>query len=333
MKSIILILIFIIAQSLNAEIIVLSYFSRHNDQTKWMLWNPKSDETKTYGIYDNISNIIFDYEESRIVYEKSDGIYQDSWPDGNEEKLILEDLLIEKEEWGFWWIDKKTNKFMRAYLEPVNESNQKEYDKLVKKYNFKFTWLGILYICHVDELQENGKWKTITKRPTNDEAGDTLGFSVIDEYIDRKGKSYSSYLDEATRFGRINLTDKFDELDGNGKNRIYSVFNIKKEDINDFSYIEYLPLKNNIGIAVKIEFGDTPHYFVPIAFCNKNCKKVKLIDDLNTDFNQINISFRKDYLLVSKEYSGTDPYIYSVKKTKLMRKIPGAISAIWLTID
>jgi hypothetical protein len=92
---------------------------------------------------------------------------------------------------------------------------------------------------------------------------------------------------------------------------------MKKEDVDDFSYIEYLPLKNGNGIAVKIEFGDTPHYFAPIAFCEKNCKKVK--------------SFRKDYLLISKEYSGSDPYIYNVKKFSLIKNIPGAMNAVWLT--
>ncbi len=334
MKKIIFIFIFIFPQALNAETLILSYFIKDNNQKKWILWNPQSDKSRTYGIYDNISNIIFDNDESRVIYERADGIYQDSWPNGNNEKLVLRDLPIDeikKRGWGFWWLDKNTNKFMRAYLEEVNKSNQKEYDRLVAKYKFEFTWLGVLYICHLDELQKDGKWKNITKRPTNSEAGDTLGFRVIDEYIDKKGKSYSSYLDECTRLGAVNLKDKFDALGEKRKNKIYSVFNMKKEDVDDFSYIEYLPLKNGNGIAVKIEFGDTPHYFAPIAFCEKNCKKVKLTKDLNSGFDQINISFRKDYLLISKEYSGSDPYIYNVKKFSLIKNIPGAMNAVWLT--
>ena len=77
-----LILIFIFPQALNAETLILSYFIKDNNQTKWILWNPQSDKSRTYGIYDNISNIIFDNRESRVIYEKADGIYQDSWPNG-----------------------------------------------------------------------------------------------------------------------------------------------------------------------------------------------------------------------------------------------------------
>ncbi len=335
MKKIIFIfiLILIFPQVLNAETLILSYFIKENNQTKWILWNPQSDKSRTYGIYDNISNIIFDNEKSRVIYEKADGIYQDSWPNGNNEKLILRDLPIDeikKRGWGFWWIDKNTNKFMRAYLEEVNESNQKEYDRLVEKYKFEFTWLGVLYICHLDELQKDSKWKSVTKRPTNAEAGDTLGFLVIDEFINVKGKSYTSYLDESTNLKAVHLKDKFKYLGEREKNNIYSIFNIKKEDINDFTYIEYLPLKNEVGIAVKIEFGDSPHYVEPVVFCQENCKKVKIIDDLSIDLGQLGISFREDYLLISEEYSGYDPYIYNVGNFKLIKNIPGAIGAIWL---
>lgn len=333
MKKIILILIFIFPQALNAETLVLSYFIKNNNQTKWILWNPQSDKSRTYGIYDNISNIIFDNDESRVIYEKADGIYQDSWPNGNNEKVILRGLPldeIKKRGWGFWWIDKNTNKFMRAYLEEVNESNQKEYNRLVEKHNFGFTRLGVLYICHLDELQKDGKWKSVTKRPTNAEAGDTLGFLVIDKFINVKGKSYRSYLDESTNLKMVHLKDKFKYLGEREKNNIYSVFNIKKEDINDVTCIEYLPLKNEAGITVKIEWGDSPHYVEPIAFCEENCKKVKILDDLNIDLGQLGISFREDYLLISEEYSGSDPYIYNVEDLKLIKHIPGATGAIWL---
>jgi len=332
MEKIILIFLLIFPQALNAETLILSYFIKENNQTKWILWNPQSDKSRTFGIYDNISNIIFDNEKSRVIYEKADGVYQDSWPNGKSEKLIIRVLPIDeikKRGWGFWWIDKNTNKFMRAYLEEVNESNQKEYDRLVEKYKFEFT-CGVLYICHLDELQKDSKWKNVIKRPTNAEAGDTLGFLVIDEFINVKGKSYTSYLDESTKLKAVHLKDKFKYLGEKEKNNIYSTFNIKKEDINDFKYIEYLPLKNDVGIAVKIEFGDSPHYVEPVVFCRENCRKVKIRDDLNIDPGQLGISFREDYLLISEEYSGSDPYIYNAGNFQLIKNIPGATGAIWL---
>jgi len=270
-------------------------------------------------------NVIWDTENSVFYYSMEDGqVASHSYAKSPD---IIKKLGAIPGESFELWLDNKTGKLMAATMMDVKDQNV---TKVVKKDKTIYTYLfegkkyvtddlnpwGMPKMALLLELRDN-KWKRLEIKPTNSEAGDTLGLAALQSYVNKQvsgidmnkllNVSVCNQDEDCSTESPIAKKVLGKQADGFGQLK------------TKFATVFYFPLLE----------GDTIHPSSPVIFCKDKCEKPLKFKEIKE--TQISLVLDDEYVMIGTEYTNGNPYIYNAKTGALILNLPKAEYAVWLS--
>lgn len=245
-------------------------------------------------------DVLFDSTAERTVYARAGKLFEKRWG-GKVSPLPA------PPERGNLFVSKRTGALRVAYLVPVPEQGDPEFDPTGLP-----EW-GTPYFAVVAELAPAGQWKRVARASTKSEAGETPGLSVVQEQLEaRPGSSSLSDLLFAATCAESDCSAEAQGLKP------------PKERLASLELGEGDELGHRGGFLFKITYGDSPHAAPPVVHLRSG--RV-LVPPAHHD--QLSLSVGEGQLLLTGEYDGSHPRLYSTDG-ELLFEAPRATGAAWL---
>lgn len=180
---------------------------------------------------------------------------------------------------------------------------------------------GLPYIAEVKEFGPKKKWTSVFMTSTKWGAGETPGLSVAS----RELWTMKNVVSHDSLLAAQPCSMECDISLFPGPKTV--IAGLKKERGSDWAY---LPIKGGApkGVLFGIAYGDSPHVGPPVYFCSGKCTKPIAVKEVKE--SQLSISIQNGYILISKEYDGTSPMLFTTKSATPVGKWPHAQKTIWL---
>lgn len=192
-----------------------------------------------------------------------------------------------------------------VYLAPVEEGDPDYDDSHLPEW-------GSPYFAVVAELGPDGFWERVARVPTKAEAGETPGLSLVDHH--RTG-ARSVSLADLLRRATCRARDCSAKAQGvKAPEALLKRLGLKSGD----------EAGHRDGFLFKVRHGDTPHASPPVLHLRSEKNLVEA-----GRHSQLSLSTSDNLLLVTEEYSGAHPRVFSAEG-KLLFESPGASGAAWL---
>jgi hypothetical protein len=240
------------------------------------------------------------------------------------EKLYVRSLLAPKEEPKLLadlpdrnvnlWLDEKTGKVRGAYFRPVEGAKRRKN----KNGEYVFTYRGKTYSTYgsgslgmaiATEL-EGGKWRNVEESPTDSEACDTLGLSVLKaSQHDGRGTNVNHLINSP--FNSVEAEEVVVKtLKAEGSEFRKVVLTHQKQ-----LYFDHFDHGGRVGPPK-----------TPIYFCDNPCRKLRKVDWIVD--GGISMAVKGNLLLVSE--GGDRPRVYDVTREEIVLTLPLASMAVWV---
>jgi len=286
------------------------------------------------------SHLVWEPAARRAWYTLGHDLHERSW-EGDGQPVLRAKLPFrttpDTMAWGSMLrVSAASGKIRVAFLEPVADKD------VVKRAGETFfrrkgrlhadqgaANVGMPYFAVVWDLEAGGAWTEITAVPTNWEAGETLGLTVLSDAMTSKPGTYP--LDEIS----VNAL-RTREWDG----ARLAVSATRRQDIarrlaagdDGFGYLDWTA---GTGIVFPIVYGDTPHASSPIYCCRDSCATLEKLRGLPESANHretFSFQFSGDALLVRPE-AATGAWVYEACKPDPVLHLKRTSSAHWLPFD
>jgi hypothetical protein len=178
------------------------------------------------------------------------------------------------------------------------------------------------------DLQPNGQWTEVAAVPTNAEAGDTLGLSVLKSALDSRRGTYA--LDELEDALRERDWDRAEFTDVSARQDEFARVLLGADE-----GVGYIDLGKRSGIVFRLTYGDDKHAASPVYCCKDSCATMEKLRGLpespRKDRHLFGFQFSADTLLVRPE-SGPGAWVYRICEPDPV-VFGDAQSAHWLPFD
>jgi hypothetical protein len=306
---------------------ILSYFAEGHADCQWIFWSASSQQKRVFLDLPAAPKFVFwDTQERRVYYAIGSRIFAAAYSDRSAAPSAIGGLPAG--DVRVMWIERTSGRLRVVELEEIND------DAITKGTNGTVTYRlhdgssipgldspdwGIPKVCTVLELGPSGKWLSVARRATKDEAGDTPGLDVVGDLRHERGASQDTLL--------MSYTYAYREMRGEDlpKGLIPRLTMAVNHSPHDFVYV---PEGHGFaGLLFPTAFGDTEHAETPLFLVSPTHRLRRI--KLRNDGGQIGLGRDGRYLLVAEEYSGDDPTVIDLKtSTTLVSE--HARAAVWV---
>jgi hypothetical protein len=175
--------------------------------------------------------MFWDTQEMRVYYVAGSRIFSSAYPQRHAAPYVI--AALPPGDVQGMWVERASGRLRVVELEEIPD------DAITKGADGTLTYRlrdgssvpgsdfpdGTPGVCTVLELSPNGKWIRIARRASTFEAGEALGFDVVNDFRHERGASQNSLLMFYTfaygndrRRERRNLTQRADLRSGQGRN-------------------------------------------------------------------------------------------------------------------
>ena len=180
---------------------------------------------------------------------------------------------------------------------------------------------GQPFVCRVLELSPDGlSWKQVVEKPTKDEAGETPGISVVDDFKDESGvsneeieESYSCLSGRCRGEVSMELAARASSISRKA---------LAADDLSLWRIQEGLHF-----LLFNILTGDTAHITNPVFLVSSDSAQISLVP--TNGVKQIGLGVKKPFLLVVEEMTGSHPRIIDLRSGNVVFEAPEGFAATW----
>ena len=177
---------------------------------------------------------------------------------------------------------------------------------------------GVAAVLTVLECGPRGEWTRIAQRATKDEAGDTPGMEVVDEFRHERGASRDTIINSCICANWA--------MCGNDAPKSFVRLLRAADQDGEFRYIP--PRNGLMGLLFATAFGDTLHTVPPFFLVSQSGEHMKQIE--LGDRNAVDACPDSQSLLIADQYGGDNPIVIDLKTGRAVFSSENATDAVWI---
>jgi hypothetical protein len=309
---------------------ILSFFRPNGLGVAWLFWRADQDKEVTFRELATPAHLIFwEEKQSGVLYALGNTVFRAALNPIGAPAERAATLPNADGDVRALWRERGTRRLRiiaMQKIEPANvlvENGVTRYrlpDGTIIKGLSEPDW-GTPFACSVLELQDDGAWKLIARRPTKDEAGDTPGISVVDDLRHELGASNRTLLASYTCDAGQCRNDVPAELVARAAADVG-----RKLTDDDLSLLKLGGGKPSLLFGTVM--GDQLHMVPPVMMISEEGATIARLPANGR--RQIGLGVDQDLLLLADERTGDRPLVAALRTGKIRFSAPDAATAAWI---
>lgn len=309
---------------------VLSFFQADGQSHHWRFWRADSNQVQSFLTAATAPRHVFwSLSESRVYFVLGNTIYRSRIDLIPAQPERLADLPTSLGEVQALWRERSTGHLRVATMQAVAESAIVTTRRGVR-YRLADgstiaaladpAW-GVPFIASVLQLGDDHKsWKLIARRATKDQAGDTPGLSVTDEFRHEDGVSNQRLLESYTCSAGICRNEVPAALAGLASKAAKRT--LDPDEVSIFPGAGRRP-----ALLFGTVMGDEVHITGPVLFVPPGERAIVALPTEGR--RQLGLGFERSLVLLADEYTGVTPVVIDMKSGAQRFRAQGS-GATWI---